>query len=193
MILSLILISCIFAEISLADDISLVSGLFKDETAQSKLRTKETSVGARYASNVDKETQWFVQAALSLKSYSGIDNSPDGTTSMSLGGGMNFFFQRLAPRITPLLSFYGEYRDLKSADASSKTTTTGLFYGGELGLRFKMSRYIFFEILGPIFESALNAKTETENPGKAESERTEIFVSSTGPFNSAKVSLGYIF
>ena len=154
----------------------------------------ETSIGARYGLKVASKAQWFVQARLTSTSYSG-DNAPDGGSGFELGGGQKYFYRSFHSRITPYLSWLALFSNSKSATATAETTTQGIFYGGQLGMRFVFDKSIFVEFESSVFLSALNSSTTVKNTAtgdEVKTTRTDLYIDTIGELQNMIVSLGYV-
>lgn len=212
------MISILAAMISgdlLAAEASLVSGLYrsKEEKVGGQSAGKESVVnaGGRYSEELGPRAFWFGEGGLTLKSYTAgkSGDSPSNSTGLTAGGGVRYYFNKLAETISPYVYGKGVFKNEKDVTRSAtspdytQTETNGLFYSGHLGIRFSLDTDFFFEIETPFFESALFAtkKTEivnfttvagttTKTTTKGETNRTELYAETDGAFESMVVAIG---
>ncbi|SMF74029.1 hypothetical protein [Pseudobacteriovorax antillogorgiicola] len=186
-----LLSSFLFSTHALAEDISLIQGLYRSQDIDDGVSSSEITLGARYGLLTEDRKQWFVQASLTQTSYSG-DNAPEGTQSISLGGGRKYFFSRLHKRLIPYLSWVAL---INSTEPDAVTEVFGIFYSGQFGLRLALSKAFHIELESQFFQSELTSTTEVTNAdgSKTKTSRTELFIDSVGSFDSTLVSLVYRF
>lgn len=193
-----------------AAEISYLSGVYRSEENEvaDKDAGKETeiSAGGRFSDQLDSRMYWFGQARLTLRSYTkgDVGDAPDDSTSLSLGGGVRYYFNKLSETVAPFAYGLGEYRSEKEGETSGGTPVehekNGLYYGAYFGIRLSLGADFFVDIETPLFDSALFAtetrETETTDAAgkttktKDETKRTELYANTTGALNSAVVALG---
>ncbi|MFK7823076.1 MAG: hypothetical protein AB8G05_02905 [Oligoflexales bacterium] len=189
-------LACIFtfSFSAMADDLSLLSGVYRSSEIDGGISETETSIGARYGLKIFSKAQWFVQARLTSTSYSG-DNAPDGASGFEVGGGQKYFYRSFSSRIVPYLSWLGLFSSASSANATTETSTQGIFYGGQVGLKFVFDKSFFVDFESSLFLSALNSTSTVKNIGtgdEVKTTRTELYVDTIGEVQNMVVSLGYV-
>lgn len=210
-----VVIAALFSGELLAAEASLVSGLYrsKEEKIGGQDQGKESVInaGGRYSDELGPRMFWFGEGALTLKSYTAgkSGDSPSNSTGLSAGGGIRYYFVKLAESISPYTYGKGVFKNEKDVVRSSgspdyrQTETNGLYYSGHLGIRFSLDPDFFFEIETPFFESALFATEKTEHVSfttvagataktttKGETNRTELYADTDGAFASMVVAIG---
>ncbi len=194
-----------------ATELSLVSGLFRNESYKTNgndAGSKTTiDLGTRVSAPLDGRIYWLAQGDLSLKNYSKGDNAaaPSSSTGIVLGGGLRYYFLKLAEHVEPYGNLIGEVRSSKDATPESggykETEKNGLYYHADFGIRLSLQKEFFVDFEVPLFDSALFATeksgTTTFGPPKvsttSETKRTELFAQSAGSLNDFKVALGMRF
>lgn len=185
-------------------DISMVSGLYraqKDKLDGTNNGGQTTfDVGGRVSGPIDQHLYWLGEGALTLRSYDAPTGgrAPDDSTSLRAGGGVRYYFSRFSEFSVPYVQGLGNYRNDKnaSADGSTESETSGLFYGADAGIRFGFDKDFFLDLETPLFDSALFATeksettTATGTKTKKSRSRTELYVNTTGALASVKVALG---
>jgi hypothetical protein len=189
-----------------AAEVSLLSGVYKKVDEESDGEDaggkSEISAGGRYSDQMDARMFWFGQGTLTMRSFKG--DGPSDSTSLRVGGGVRYYFTKLAESISPFAYGLGEFRSDKDArggtNSYTETEENGLYYGGFFGIRLSLDPSFFVDFETPLFDSALFAteksETTTVDPtGKKtstedETKRTELFVASTGALSSIRVALG---
>src|SRR5690349_3586029 len=80
-----------------AAEVSFVSGLYRSEKVKvdgnDAGKKSAIEVGGRFSDALDNDWHWFGQGLLTMRSYSG-SNAPSDSTSLSVGGGMRYYFSR---------------------------------------------------------------------------------------------------
>lgn len=196
-----------------AAEVSLVSGLYRSEEMQiaDVDAGKKTiiDVGGRFSDQLDTNMFWFGQGMLTLKSYEKGDTgpAPSDSTSLSLGGGVRYYFAKLSESISPYGSGIGQYKSTQdgtpTAGGTDESETNGLFYGASFGIRLSLGPDFFVDMETPLFESALFATTKTTHDTapvapavgpniktEDESRKTELYVNTTGAFSTVVVAMG---
>lgn len=191
------------ANMAEAAEISLVSGLYKNEKEKGGETKSEISAGGRFADQLDAKMFWFGQGLLTMRSYSG--DGPSDSTSLNVGGGIRYYFNKLGENVSPFAYGLGEYRSNKDASQNgasyTETEENGLYYGAYFGIRLSLDTTFFVDFEAPLFDSALfgteksettstDPTTGTKSTSKSEKTKTEIFGSSTGALTSMRVALG---
>ena len=177
-----------------ADDLSLLSGVYRSTSVDGGIGETETSIGARYGLKIANKVQWFAQARLTSTSYSG-DNAPDGGSGFEVGGGQKYFYRSFSSRITPYLSWLALFSNASNTTGATETTTQGIFYGGQAGMKFVLDRSFFVDFEASFFLSALNSTTTVKNTGTDEEVKTtrmELYADTIGEVQNMVVSLGYV-
>lgn len=188
---------------ALAAEVSVVSGLIKNEKSKNKGKDdggKSTiEVGARYAQPFANNMHWFGQALLALKSYDGPDGgkAPSNSTSIGLTGGVRLYFSEFSQTVQPFLSLSGGYLNDTDASMTVETQRSGLYYYGHAGFRFDVDQSFFIELESELFESALWAtkkeKSVQDDSIDKETTETDLYVSTLGSLNGTTVGAGYKF
>ncbi len=194
-----------------AAEVSLISGLYKKEDnkvgGNDAGGRSEISAGGRYSDQLDAKMFWFGQGLLTMRSYDdgGAGDGPSDSTSLNLGGGVRYYFTKLAESVSPFAYGVGEYRSDKDASQTgssfTETEENGLYYGGFFGIRLSLDANFFVDFETPLFDSALFATETSETTSfdpttgakttsKDEKKKTELYVASTGALTSMKVALG---
>ncbi len=192
-----------------AADITLVSGFYQKSSDKIDGKTKgSTSVfgaGGRFSDDLNTDMAWIGQADLKMKSYTasaGIP-SPDNGLGMEVGGGVRNYFKPFATAIVPyvsgivVISTNGDV--LWTKEGYIQTSTSGLYYGANAGIRAGLGGDFFIELELPLFTSPLFAVTKAETvkqvgdsttTTKEESTDTALYVSSTGHLTDARLGIG---
>jgi hypothetical protein len=194
-----------------AAEVSFVSGLYKSEETEiaDNDAGKITTIGAggRFSDQLDARMYWFGQGVLTMRSYDKGDNedAPSDSTSLALGGGVRYYFTKLAESVAPFAYGLGQYKSEKTASGTGSGFTesedNGLFYGASFGIRLSLDTDFFVDFESQLFESALFATRKTEHTSydagtgkktttKDETKRTELWVQSSGPFENMIIALG---
>jgi len=199
---------------ALAGELSLVSGFYRSE--KSKIdgddagKESTIDIGGRFADLFDTRTQWFAQGLLTMKSYDAgkNDKAPSDSTSLALGGGIRYYFNKMAEDVTPFAYGLAQYKNQKDAEQNttgfSESESNGLFYGAAAGIRLGIDADFFMDLETTLFDSALFATDETEttsvNPAngqttkvKRETSKTELYLNTSGAFQNVLVALGWRF
>ncbi len=194
---------------ALAADVTLLSGFY--QRSSPKIEGKNTgststiSLGGRYTDDLTTDMAWIGGAEIALRSYSGSGGTPtpDNSVGMVLRGGARHYFKPFADAIVPYVSGIASLVNTKTAvwvtDGYNQTTTSGLYYGGNAGIRTGLGGDFFVEVEIPLFESPLFAVTETESVRKVgndtvttkqESTDTALFVDTSAPITEIRLGLG---
>ncbi len=194
-----------------AAEVSVISGLYKSEdnkvAGNDAGGKSEISAGGRYSDQLDPKMFWFGQGLLTMRSYDAPSGgeAPSDSTSLSLGGGVRYYFTKLGESVSPFAYALGEYRSNKEASQTGSSFTeneeNGLYYGGFFGIRLSLDANFFVDFETPLFDSALfatetsettttDATTGKPTTSKDEKKKTELYVASTGALNSMRVALG---
>lgn len=207
---SILPIAALFAATSsMAADVTLLSGFY--ERTSPKIEGKNTgststvSLGGRYTDDLTSDTAWIGSANIALRSYTGSGDipTPDNSVSMTIGGGARYYFKPFAEAIVPYVSGIATIVNKKSATwvagGYNQTSTSGLYYGGNAGIRSGLGGSFFVELEIPLFESPLFAATETEEvrrvanettTTKEESTDTALYVDSVARITEVRLGLG---
>lgn len=180
-----------------ADELSLLSGLFRSQEDDPGFKRQEISIGGRYGFEIDQEarTNWFLEARIASVSFSG-DNPPDDSTDITAGAGQVHYFRKFAKGIQSYLSWFAGVRSSSSADVGTKTESTGLVYAGNAGFRFDFSKTVFLDLEANLFTSALQETTKTTTTAtgvETESKRTELFADTFSGVDSLRFGVGMYF
>lgn len=196
----------ILAQSAAAMDLSLISGVFKQEKIKTDGEksggTNTVQVGARVGDRFTAHQGWYGEGSLAVKQFEGGQDTPapDNYTGLSLAGGYRMYLMEFTKQITPYVGIGGAYetdKQVRYTSASTiETTTGGVFYRGFLGLRFDIDRDFFFELENYLFDSALFAvdKEETktkDGSSKTERTRVELFATSSSQLFTTLVSFGF--
>lgn len=200
----------VVAESASAAEVSLISGVYRSESdkvaGDDAGGQSEISAGGRFSDQMDSHMFWFGQGQLAMRSYDKgkADDGPSDSTSLSLGGGVRYYFTKLAETVSPFAYGLGEFRSNKTASQTGSDFTeneeNGLYYGGYFGIRLSLGTDFFVDFETPLFDSALfgtetSERTSYDATGKKttskdEKKKTELYVGSTGALNSMQVALG---
>ena len=163
----------------------------KNITEETKMKTQEIGIGSRYGKFFSRNEQWFGEAAIVNRAYSGVDNTPEPNNDITVGGGYAHFFRKLSPRLQPFARAGAAHRIKNDVTLGIEKTTKGIYGYGEMGIRLHLSYDGFFELNFPIFSIALSetSKTKTAN-GDQNAKRTEIGFDTDGQLTAAYLSLG---
>lgn len=180
-----------------ADELSLLSGVFRSQEDDPGFKRQEISLGGRYGFEMAPEARdnWFIEARLASVSYSG-DNPPDDSTDITVGGGQVYYFRKFGKGIRSFLSWFAGINKASEAAVGTKTETTGLVYSGNAGFRFDFSKSIFVDVEAILFTSALQEtrKTTTTATGvETETKRTELFADTFSGSDSLRFGVGMVF
>lgn len=179
-----------------ADEMSLLSGFYRtqDDTPGFKQRTLQ--LGGRYGFAPAKDKHfWFFDAGVSSTSYSG-DGAPDGASGLRIGLGQKYFFHNLGEFVHTFLAWSAGYRNESSADRTTKTKASGLYYAGNGGFRFDFSKSIFMDVEAEFFNSSLmsSVKTTTTATGAtAETKTTQLQADTFSGVDSLRFGVGLVF
>ncbi len=189
-----------------AMELSFLSGLYKSESDKvngDDAGGKATiELGGRLGGEIDQRFHWFGESNLTLRTYDEGDSgdAPDNSTSLALGGGVRYYFSRFSEFSVPFTAAFARFKTDKNAEQDltgiTETESTGLYYGGRVGIRFGLDQDFFLDLETPLFESALFAqeKTELTTPAgvktKFSKSRTDIYLNTTGALSSMVVALG---
>lgn len=214
------LFSVLCVPVAAAAEVSMVSGFYRSEATEttdpasgstvSAGKKSTIDIGGRFADQLDTHMFWFGQGMLTLKSYEkgDVGTAPSDTTSLSLGGGVRYYFGKLSESISPFVYGLGQYKNEQDGEvttvdagatavaASVETEKNGLFYGAAFGIRLSLGPDFFVDMETPLFESALFA-TETEETTPAtgakqtdETKKTELYANTSGALSSVVIALG---
>jgi hypothetical protein len=192
-----------------AADITLVSGFYKKSSekidGKTKGSTSEFGAGGRFSDDLNTDMAWIGLADLRMKSYTasaGIP-SPDNALGMEVGGGVRNYFKPFATAVVPYVSGIVWVKSDKQVawktDGYVQTSTSGLYYGANAGIRAGLGGDIFIELELPLFTSPLFAVSKVETvkqvdttttSSKDESTDTSLYVSSVGHITDAKLGIG---
>ena len=192
-----------------AADVTLVSGFYQKSSEKIDGKTKgSTSVfgaGGRFSDDMNTEMAWIGQGDLKMKSYTasaGIP-SPDNALGMEIGGGVRYYFMPFATAVVPYVSGIASvlsHKDVEwTTDGYVQTSTSGLKYGANAGIRAGLGGDVFIELEIPVFTSPLFAVTKVETveqvgdqttTTKEESTDTALYVSSVGRITDATLGIG---
>ena len=190
---------------AMADEVSLVQGLYQKSKVKDRLSTSVISFGARYAKQFSSNMFWYADGMLGIKNYSSAGElTPDNKNDLKLGGGVRMYLEAFSNRLTPYVSGGASYQSISSATQNNANSMTesedsGIFYGASVGIRFSLSKDFFLDLEAPLFTSALNAdrKSTTTNrvggvnqESKSSENRQELFIDSKSAFSSLEISLG---
>ena len=206
----LMLTSIMFGSVAHAADISFVSGLY--EKKSTKIDGKNAgssttmSLGGRFHQDLDTTLAWFAQTQIDLNTYTSSNNAPapDNSANLAAGGGVRYYFKPFAPAVVPYAAGLVEFKNNKTADWTTQTsytekTSTGIFYGGDIGIRAGLGANFFAELELPLFKSALFAVnksktvTETNNArttSETEDTYNEAYIDTVSPILSATLAVG---
>lgn len=196
-------------QVAQAAEVSLVSGLYRTESNESGGvdAGKKTTIdaGGRWSDQLDSQMFWFGQGMLTMRSYDKGDlaEAPSSSTSLSLGGGVRYYFTKLSESISPFAYGIGQYKSEEDGELGTgvEHETNGLFYGASFGIRLSLGTDFFVDLETPLFESALFATTKTTTPTtsgtpptttnvESESKKTELYVNTTGALSSVVIAMG---
>jgi len=194
-----------------AADVSLVSGLFKKESAKidgkNAGNTSEFGAAGRFHDDLSESMGWYAEGGLALNSYSATDGrrSPDNGVSILLGGGVRHYFKPFATAVVPYASAGGDVRNRKEVtwtkDGYEETLTNGLYYNAALGVRAGLDSNFFVELELPLFDRALFAVAKkttivdgaTPSENKEETTYNELWVDAVGNLTDMRLAIGYKF
>lgn len=187
-------------------DLSLVSGFLemeKDKRQGSNAGSQtHVSASGRFEDVLSTELNWFAQGGLSFHTYTAGEGgkAPSDGTGVSAGGGVRWYFTPFTTGVVPFLAGLGVVetdQDVSYPGTAfyEQTTRSGLYYGGNVGMRVAMNSRFFVELELPVFKSALFETIKTENNSatgntKTEKTRMDLFVKSSAGFNSLLVNVG---
>lgn len=206
---SLVVVFLMTSGVLHAADVTLLSGFYQRTSpkieGKSTGSTSTISLGGRYSDDLTTEMAWIGGAEIALRSYSGSGGipTPDNSVGMVIRGGARHYFKPFADAIVPYVSGIASLVNTKTAewatDGYNQTTTSGLYYGGNAGIRSGLGGEFFVEVEIPLFESPLFAVTETEAVRKVgndtvttkqESTDTALFVNTAAPLTAIRLGLG---
>jgi hypothetical protein len=186
-----------------AGEVSLLKGFYQGEKIRDQLETTNISLGGRFLDSMGGKMAWYVDFSMAIKSYSAPSNEPGNKTDIKGGGGVRMKTPPLAEKIIPYISGGLFYETKTTQPTWSPTTTTwtqdsGIFYDGALGLHILLSSDFFMDLESSMFTSALAGKSVdvTKTPTgetKGETDRTDLFINTTGAFSATRVALGLKF
>ncbi len=195
-----------------APEVSILSGVFKNESYKNDGKSGNSmssiGAGARYADQIEGRWFWYTQGDMEALSYSkgGAAGAPSSAVNLNAGGGIRYYFDKLADRVEPYALTSGSFRTERLASPSTsgytETTKNGLYYRADFGIRFSLQREFFVDFEIPLFRSALFATEKTTDAvygdggttsTSSEKTRFELYAASTGTFDSVNVALGYRF
>jgi hypothetical protein len=194
-----------------AAELSLVSGFYRTESAESQGedtgRKTVIDVAGRFSEVLDGPVFWYAEGSVSLKNYSrgAASAAPDSSTGIAAGGGLRYYFAKLSDSWAPYGLAYGRVQSEKDATYQvggfTETDKNGLYYGTNFGIRLNLQREFFVDFETPLFKSALFAteKEETTTYGSPNTtseltrKKTELYVNSAGAFSDVLVALGMRF
>lgn len=195
---------------SFADDLSLISGIYKSEDVDNGVESSELSVGGRYVMNQNPDyydLAFYAQGSMAIKSYSGT-NSPSNSTDITLEGGARYYFRPITETLIPYGSAgIGLMNKTVVTDSDSTKTETreynGIIYNASFGLHLTLDDNFFIEFETQLFQSNLfmNEKEEqittvngnTTTTKTDERSKTELFGDTQGAFNSTTIGFGMVF
>lgn len=194
-----------------AADVTLISGFYQKSSEKINGSTKGStsliSLGGRFADDLNTDTAWLAEGSLKLRSYaaSAGNPTPDNSMGVTIGGGARYYFKPWVTAVVPYVSGIVKITSDKSANWTDtgyrQTTTSGLYYGANAGIRAGLGDNFFVELELPFFDSPLFAVTKTEtvtqNGGattssKEENTETALYISSVAKLTEAKVGLGML-
>ncbi|MFW7378827.1 MAG: hypothetical protein ACOH5I_08475 [Oligoflexus sp.] len=167
---------------SFAAEISLLQGIYSSSKDENGITSTTINFGGRYGLDPDGQGFWFGQAFYSQTSFSG-NGAPDSQSSIRIGGGRRYLLPAFSKRIEPYLSWLAELEQGKNL--------TGLYYGGQVGLRFILSPKFFLDLESSLFRSALTETEEVDVNGVTQKRtKTELQASTVAAFSNVAVSVG---
>lgn len=179
-----------------ADEVSLLSGFYRSQDDSPGFKQQSLSLGGRYGLQPTEDRRfWFLDADVRSTSYSG-DNAPKGASGFQLGAGQKFFFRNFGKAIHTFLAWSAGYQSDSSANATTETKASGIYYAGNGGFRFDFSKTFFMDMEAQFFSSSLLRTTKTTtNPGgvTTESKVTELQVDTFAGADSLRFGVGMIF
>ena len=192
-----------------AADLTMTSGFYQKFNTKiegkSKGSTSLVSVGGRYSDDLNSDMSWLGEGAVKMRSYaaSGGVPSPDDSVGILISGGARYYFKPFSEAVVPYVSGIATIKSDKDATWTTtgyrQTTTSGLYYSANAGIRAGLGGNFFVELELPFFESPLFAvkKTETvEQTGQAtsstkeEETETALYVSSVAKITDARLGIG---
>ncbi len=203
-----------FTSVANAADISLVSGLYKNESSKSEGKstgsTSHFGLKGRFHDDLSENMAWYGIGGLSMTSYSAADGrkSPDNFVGIDIGGGIRHYFKAFAAGVVPFASGGARISNDKEVEYTSTgyidTTTNGLRYEAAVGIRAGLDENFFAELELPLFDNALfgvrkkvtvvdAVGTTSASESKEETTYSELWVDSTASIVAARVALGYKF
>lgn len=202
-----------FASVGLASpEISILSGVYRNESYKSDGKSGNTlnaiGAGARFADQIEGRWFWYTQGDMEILSYGkgGATGAPSSAVNLNAGGGVRYYFDKLADRIEPYGLASGSFKTERIASPGpngySEIAKNGLYYRADFGIRISLQREFFVDFEVPLFRSALFASEKTTDAvygdtgatsTSSEKSRVELFAASTGTLDSVNVALGYRF
>lgn len=193
-------------------ELSMISGLYQTESSKNDGTNaggdSTISMGGRVGNAMSQNLGWVAGGLLTMKSYTAPEGgkAPDSSTGIQMGGGLQYFFDPFGDRIVPYVLGAAYVLSEKEASSSgntiTETTTSGLYYGANVGLKFKFSASVFMFLESELFESALSGSVKTETKTtvgttttttKNETTKTELYVDTAGAFGTTLVGVGMVF
>jgi hypothetical protein len=185
----------------LADEISIVKGLYRNRDIKDSYETSDFSLGARYLLTPPRGQDFalFFEGELGAISYDG-PGAPSDKTSFALLGGVRKYLTALGETVLPYAAMEAGYINNHSVNEATgaRVELSGLIYKGAVGLQLVSKDGFFIDLETTLFTSHLFT-TEKSKLGsgatqvETEVTRKELYVNTQGDFNSTKVGLGYKF
>ena len=181
----------------LADEISLVKGVYTSQKVKKGYDTSTIGAGLRYLITPPKGQDFalFIEGNLGLISYNGT-GAPSNETSIDLFAGVRKYLGNITETIQPYAAVYGGYANDFTDDAVTGTHTelSGLIYKGAVGLQVTSHDGFFIDLETLLFTSNLFSTEKSTTGGvNREVTRTDLYVKTTGSFNTTTVGLGLKF
>lgn len=188
-----------------ASEVSFVQGLYKDFEHTGGVRESVIAAGGRYSEQFHEKAFWFGEVGLSNKAYSGGSvYTPDDSLGFKFAGGARYYFDRYNDHVVPFaVGFSALLREEEVVTDSmsvQEVSETGLFYGGDIGVRLSLNTDFFIDLESSIFRSALYSNTKTKTHSKrpdgrydvknSSRKKRELFADTNKAFSNLVISLG---
>jgi hypothetical protein len=196
---------------SAADEVSLVSGLFKTHKEKNEVTDEQTGtsnelrLGGRYGI-VSGEWVHLLGLGLGATTFESSEDKldPANAATFDASYGLRRIFATTSEALWPFLGVSATAKTGSEGEFISsgfrEKKVSGLFYSFEAGLRTMMGKSYFLDITCQLFESALFSKTEEtlyskdgETIAKTETTDVELFADTAGSINDVVFGLGMIF
>ncbi len=204
-----VLAGTVVASDAQAADVTMVSGFYQKENQKIDGKTKgsisKISLGGRFSDDLNTNTAWIGEGDLNMRSYtaSGGVPTPDNSVGLTVGGGVRYYFKPIATAVVPYAAAMAWIKNDKEASYTdtgyTQTSTSGVFYGANAGIRAGLGDNFFVELELPFFQSPLFSVTKTEkvdqiggSKSTATDENTEtaLFVQSSARLMDARLGVG---